>query len=99
MIPSPEGLPTKAKEAPSPHEVRLAPLDTNPVFHSLGYICQAHIWATLAIGLLLQKIQDLAMVEVKVGFKHYVEICFMKLEAIELPIDWHSQLYANHNFH
>ena len=38
MIPSLEGLPTKAKEAPSPHEVRLAPLDTNPVFHSLGEI-------------------------------------------------------------
>ena len=36
MIPSLEGLPTKAKEAPSPHEVRLSPLDTNPVFHSLG---------------------------------------------------------------
>ena len=36
MIPSLEGLPTKAKEAPSPLEVRLAPLDTNPVFHSLG---------------------------------------------------------------
>ena len=36
MIPSLEGLPIKAKEAPSPHEVRLAPLDTNPVFHSLG---------------------------------------------------------------
>ena len=35
MIPSLEGWPTKAKEAPSPHEVRLAPLDTNPVFHSL----------------------------------------------------------------
>ena len=32
MIPSLEGLPTKAKEAPSPHEVRLALLDTNPVF-------------------------------------------------------------------
>ena len=32
MIPSLEGSPTKAKEAPSPHEVRLAPLDTNPVF-------------------------------------------------------------------
>ena len=31
MTPS-EGLPTKAKEALSPHEVRLAPLDTNPVF-------------------------------------------------------------------
>ena len=26
----------KAKEAPSPHDVRLAPLDTNPVFQSLG---------------------------------------------------------------
>ena len=36
MTPSLEGWPTKAKEAPSPHEVRLAPLDTNAVFHSLG---------------------------------------------------------------
>ena len=36
MIPSLEGWPTKAKEAPSPHEVRLALLDTNPVLHSLG---------------------------------------------------------------
>ena len=35
MTPSLEGLPTKAKEAPSPHEVKLALLDTNPVFHSL----------------------------------------------------------------
>ena len=31
MTPSPEGWPTKTKAAPSPHEVRLAPLD-NPVF-------------------------------------------------------------------
>ena len=36
MIPSLEGWPTKAKEAPSPHEVRMAPLDTNPVFQRLG---------------------------------------------------------------
>ena len=36
VIPSLEGWPTKAKEAPSPHEVRLAPLDTNPVFQNLG---------------------------------------------------------------
>ena len=36
MIPSLEGWPTKAKEAPFPHEVRLAPLDTNPVFQNLG---------------------------------------------------------------
>ena len=36
MTPSLEGWPTKAKEAPSPHEVRLAPLDTNPLFQVLG---------------------------------------------------------------
>ena len=42
MIPSLEGLPTKAKEAPSPHEKRLALLDTNPVFPCLRgtfYFC------------------------------------------------------------
>ena len=36
MTPSLEGLPTKAKEAPSPNEVRVALLDTNPVFKCLG---------------------------------------------------------------
>ena len=36
MRPSLEVWPTKAKEAPSLHELRLAPLDTNPVFQSLG---------------------------------------------------------------
>ena len=35
MTPSLEGLPTKANEAPSPYEVRLAQLDTNPVFQCL----------------------------------------------------------------
>ena len=35
MTPSLEGQPTKAKVAPSPHEVRLVPLDTNPVFQRL----------------------------------------------------------------
>ena len=35
MIPSLEGWPTKAKEVPSPHEIRLAPQDANPVFQSL----------------------------------------------------------------
>ena len=37
VIPSLEGWPTKPKEAPSPHEVRLTLLDTNPVFDCLGY--------------------------------------------------------------
>ena len=36
MIPSLEGWPTKTKEAPSPHEVTLTPLDINPVFQYLG---------------------------------------------------------------
>ena len=36
VTPSLEGWPTKAKEAPSPHEVRMSLLDTNPVFQSLG---------------------------------------------------------------
>ena len=36
MIPSLEGWPTKAKEALSPDEVRMSPLDTNTVFQSLG---------------------------------------------------------------
>ena len=31
-----KGRPTKAKEAPSPHDARMAPLDTNPVFQCLG---------------------------------------------------------------
>ena len=36
MKPSVEGWSTEAKEPPSPHEKRLAPLDTNAVFQYLG---------------------------------------------------------------
>ena len=39
MTPSLEGWPTKAKEASFPNEVRLTPLDTNPVFQCLGDKC------------------------------------------------------------
>ena len=35
VIPSLEGWPTKAREAPSPYEVRLTVLDTNAVFKYL----------------------------------------------------------------
>ena len=44
MAPSLEGSPTKAKEAPSPQEVRLDSLDTNPVFQ---YLREFHIGITL----------------------------------------------------
>ena len=36
MTTSLERWSTKAKEAPSHHELRLAPLDTNPVFQCFG---------------------------------------------------------------
>ena len=36
MTPSLKGQPTKVKEAPSPHEVILTPLETNPVFQCFG---------------------------------------------------------------
>ena len=41
MIPSLEGWSTKAKEAPSSHEVRLTPLDTNPVFQCMNKVRKA----------------------------------------------------------
>ena len=40
MIPSLDGWQTKAKETPSPHEIRLTLLDTNPVFQCLGEVFQ-----------------------------------------------------------
>ena len=66
MTPSLEGWPTKAKEAPSPHEVRLAPLDTNPIFQSLGEnSCMC----------LYQRPQNLAMLVLVVDFiKHCMGI-------------------------
>ena len=36
LLQSLEGWSTQAKEAPSPHEVRLTPLDTNSVFQCLS---------------------------------------------------------------
>ena len=38
VIPSLEGWPPNAKEAPSAHEVRLTPPETNPIFQYLGAI-------------------------------------------------------------
>ena len=36
--PSLEGLPTKTKDDPTPHEMRLSPAGQSPVFPSLGEI-------------------------------------------------------------
>ena len=70
MTPSLEGWPTKAKEVPSPNEVRLAPLDTNPVFENLGekkdqrISCQHPLLLKIAINKCNMKF----FVWVKVGF-------------------------------
>ena len=45
MTPSLKGWPTKAKEASSPHEVRLALLDTNPVFQCLRIELDKMSWS------------------------------------------------------
>ena len=42
VTPSLEGWPTKAKEAPSPHEVRVTSLNTNPVLECLGACLATH---------------------------------------------------------
>ena len=39
VMPLLEGWPTKDKDAPSPHEVRLTPLDTNPSGHGQIWVC------------------------------------------------------------
>ena len=52
-------MPTKAKEAPSPHEVRLSPLDTNPVFHSLWVISIAKT-ASKKIGAVIRSMKFLS---------------------------------------
>ena len=42
VIPSLEGWLTKTKEAPSPHEVRLTPPETNQEFQYLGEEFKIH---------------------------------------------------------
>ena len=65
MIPSLEGWPTKPKEAPSPHEVRMSPLDINPVFQSLGVFPQIPV-TMKCLGLHMQTFTNL-----------HVELTFM----------------------
>ena len=53
-----EGLPTKAKETPSPHEVTLVLLDTNPVFQCLRVIVQnmANLYTKIALNCIILKV-------------------------------------------
>ena len=43
MRPSLERWPTNAKEAPSSHDVRMTPLDTNPIFQQGAFTFQKGI--------------------------------------------------------
>ena len=61
MTPSLEGWRTKAKEAPSPHEVRLALLDTNPVLN--GMLLKDHLIEFLEYFLFNQYVFDYRVVD------------------------------------
>ena len=81
MIPSLEGWPTKAKEAPSPHEVRLAPLDTNPVFQSLSPthcrgICDTFVLAFLLLALYLFVFSFISVTYVKSLVARFLCFCY-----------------------
>ena len=49
VAPSLEGWSTKVKKVPSPHQVRLGPLDTNPVLQCLGCYFQrcGYFWGVI----------------------------------------------------
>ena len=80
MTPLLEGLPAKAKEAPSCHEVRLALLDTNPVFQSLTPI-DSEKGGTLFFHFFRFKLQnDLKICKaiIKKDKQNYVVVCIYK---------------------
>ena len=62
MTPSLEGWPTKAKEAPSPHEVRLALLDTNPIFQCLLFTALSQ---TTSSSVLLSSLGQTVVLKIK----------------------------------
>ena len=74
MTPSLEGWPTKAKQAPSPHEVRLAPLDTNTVFQSLGNKFDGTIFEVAFIrGAYIWEEKDFNLQSVKLTFLSFFQ--------------------------
>ena len=80
MTPSIAGWPTKPKEAPSPHEVRLALLDINPVFQSLGgKTCQAPKRRTILETL---SIVNYAARKIKFSIKYFFIFCAVLEESI-----------------
>ena len=67
MTPSLKGSPTKAQEAPSPYEVTLALLDTNPVFQCLGEI---------SMYLKNPVFQCRCFIEFLLYFNHFFIVCY-----------------------
>ena len=64
MTPSLEGLPTKTKEAPYPHKVRLTLLGTNPVFQCLE---DAIIYLLLLITIIIAIILKIIIIDFMVS--------------------------------
>ena len=81
MIPSLEVWSTKAEEAPSPHEVKLAPLNTNPVYKwKLGelIILMRKTISEIVLWYLLYFLKHL---RARINFSelHHEELCEKKL--------------------
>ena len=79
MTPSLEGRPTKVKETPSPHEVRLAPLHTNAVFQCLrGFLnfpsCLRKSWGFFYF--LLFFFERLFYFITFLNFRFFCTVCF-----------------------
>ena len=85
MAQSLEGWPTKAKESPSPHEVRLAQLDTNPVF-----LCGKLLMAFRTICLVTQNIY-LNLSPVYQSELSFVLFCY----CLFLFFRWGTHLYMS----
>ena len=91
MTSSLEGVPTKAKEAPSPYKVRLAPLDTNPTFQCLGveFLLPLSMIAEMVRKKPCQMISCLKVVHLTILCSSNNTLCLLGLHDIKL------QLYSN----
>ena len=85
MTPSLEGWPTKAKEAPSPHEVRLAPAGHQPsISKSRGFFYYLFYIISHQQISLLKTFQNLTRNYLKKDFRHQFPL-FNKLTQTPTP--------------
>ena len=93
-----EVWPTKAKEAPSPNEVRLALLDTNPLFHSLRDLSTQKSQKISLYGLLLGKFYILWAEKVQRSYLSWNWRRMQNLERIWQILMWRLESLKNFHF-